>query len=240
MSKIQIVDLHVTGDTEKFSDSLKFEVHFECIEPVKEAIEFKVVYVGKADDNQYDQELDKVELDDVPVGMFKFTLECSAPDSGKIPPDDLLGVTVILICGSYKGKEFVRVGYYVHVTYEDQALIEDPPLFPVYEKLTRQLMVDAPRVTHFAIPWDDVNTDDFIIGTDEADPIRQYMKDANEYMKEMEARLDASKSANADEGNGDAQHLTDTDTNPINNGNNMNVHSNIEDNGTNEDQFMLF
>ncbi len=44
--------------------------------------------------------------------------EGNAPDVNRIPPDDLLGVTVVLLTCSYKGNEFIRIGYYVNVDYK--------------------------------------------------------------------------------------------------------------------------
>ena len=71
-----------------------------------------------------------------------------------IPPEDLLGVTVVLITCSYKEKEFIRVGYYVNNGYDDQALQEDPPPKPVYDRIMRNVLAEKPRVTRFNIDWD--------------------------------------------------------------------------------------
>lgn len=43
-----------------------------------------------------------------------FRAQVDAPDVSLIPPNDLLGVTVVLLTCSYRGKEFIRVGYYVN------------------------------------------------------------------------------------------------------------------------------
>lgn len=42
--------------------------------------------------------------------------QTAAPSPEKIPDGNLLGVTVVLITCSYKGREFVRIGYYVNNT----------------------------------------------------------------------------------------------------------------------------
>ncbi len=46
-----------------------------------------------------------------------FARQADAPDPSRIPAADLLGVTVVLLIGSYKDKEFIRVGYYVNNSY---------------------------------------------------------------------------------------------------------------------------
>lgn len=43
------------------------------------------------------------------VGGYKIVFQADAPDSRRIPPHDLLGVTVILLSCFYKEKEFIRV-----------------------------------------------------------------------------------------------------------------------------------
>jgi len=70
-----------------------------------------VVYVGSAESDQHDQELESVLVGPVPVGMNKFVLHTKAPSADNIPITDLLGVTVVLITCSYKDQEFIRVGY---------------------------------------------------------------------------------------------------------------------------------
>lgn len=41
-------------------------------------------------------------------------IQVDPPDVNKIPKQDLLGVTVILLTCAYRNREFVRVGYYVN------------------------------------------------------------------------------------------------------------------------------
>jgi hypothetical protein len=44
-------------------------------------------------------------------------LTAPAPTPSLIPEEDVLGATVVLVCCSYKGHEFIRVGYWVNNTY---------------------------------------------------------------------------------------------------------------------------
>lgn len=55
-----------------------------------------------------------------------------------MPANDVLGVTVVLLTCSFMDKEFIRVGYYVNNEYADEALKNDQPPQPVYEKIVRQ------------------------------------------------------------------------------------------------------
>lgn len=67
---------------------------------------------------------------------------CLFPLSCRIPFGDLLGSTVLLLTCSYKGKEFVRVGYYVNIEYTDPELAEQnpPPNPPRIDLLQRNIM----------------------------------------------------------------------------------------------------
>ena len=94
------------------------------------------------------------QLTSSPYVPSSFPLKADPPNPDLIPPEDLLGVTVVLITCSYKEKEFIRVGYYVNNGYDDQALQEDPPPKPVYDRIVRNVLAEKPRVTRFNIDWD--------------------------------------------------------------------------------------
>ena len=87
-------------------------------------------------------------------GSYRFVFEGNPPDPSKIPVDDLLGVTVILLTCSYQDKEFIRIGYYVNVGYSDPELNENPPEVPDLSRLSRSILIDHPRVTRFAVDFD--------------------------------------------------------------------------------------
>jgi histone chaperone ASF1 len=53
----------------------------------------------------------------VPVGLNKFVLQADPPDPARLPPDEVIGVTVVLVTCSYCEKEFVRIGFYVNNEY---------------------------------------------------------------------------------------------------------------------------
>ncbi len=142
-------------------------------------LEFKIIYVGSAEAVEFDQTLDQIVVDAVPKGQYKFLFEVNPwnfsfqtlqilsyiiclfqqadpPNIAKIPANDAVGVTVVLITANFKGQEFVRIGYYVNNEYEDPELRDNPPPEPNFNKLVRTIAADQPRVTKFKINWDSV------------------------------------------------------------------------------------
>jgi len=121
MAAIIVTNVEVRNNPAKFTDPFVFDITFEAIAPgIKEELEWTLLYVGSADDSECDQELDSVFVGPVSVGKNKFTFEAPAADFTKIPRQDILGVTVILLTCSYKGSEFIRVGYYINNEYDGE------------------------------------------------------------------------------------------------------------------------
>ncbi|KAG0145370.1 hypothetical protein CROQUDRAFT_658824 [Cronartium quercuum f. sp. fusiforme G11] len=168
MSIVNITDIAVLHNPAKFTDPYQFKITFECIAPLEDDIEWKLIYVGSAENTDKDQELDTCMVGPVPVGVNSFAFEAAAPDPSRIPASDLVGLTVILLTASYKNKEFVRVGYYVNTEYDDpelralysesdlvsEEMIKARPNPPIVSKLVRNVLAEKPRVTRFKITWD--------------------------------------------------------------------------------------
>ncbi len=91
-------------------------------------LEFKLIYVGSADDETKDQVLDEVLLGPVETGNYRFVFQvcfvrlqavflsslssssvttnsqADAPDPALIPSKDIVGVTVVLLTCSYQNQ----------------------------------------------------------------------------------------------------------------------------------------
>mmetsp|Transcript_21946 Transcript_21946/g.37496 ORF Transcript_21946/g.37496 Transcript_21946/m.37496 type:complete len:197 (-) Transcript_21946:394-984(-) len=155
MACVNITNVSVLDNPARFDNPFQFEVAFECIAPLADDIEWKLVYVGSAESDQYDQMLDSVLVGPMAVGGYKIVFQADPPNPNKIPANDLLGVTVILLSCYYKEREFIRVGYYVNTEYDTAELNEAPPEQPVFERIVRNILVDKPRVTRYQIDWSD-------------------------------------------------------------------------------------
>lgn len=116
-------------------------------------LEWKVIYVGNAEDSSCDQTLEEVMVGPVPVGINRFVLQANAPNPNMISNQDLIGVTVILITCSFMDHKFVQIGYYVNNEYSEPYEPENPPNPVEISKLYRNILHDQPRVTRFAIDW---------------------------------------------------------------------------------------
>lgn len=155
MARVHVCNVLVGDNPSKFLSNLEFEIMFESLDDLAEDLEWKIIYVGSAESEDYDQILDTVYVGPIPEGRHKFVFLADAPDPKKIPTADIVGVTVVLLTCSYKKQEFIRVGYYVSIAYEDPELVENPPSEPDLSKLKRNILADKPRVTKFKINWDD-------------------------------------------------------------------------------------
>ncbi|GIM08151.1 hypothetical protein Vretimale_12219 [Volvox reticuliferus] len=152
---VSVLSVRPLNNPGLFVDPLAFEIEYEAVTSLQQDLVWKLVYVGSADSDRYDQELENVEVGPVMAGTFKFVLEANPPNPHRIPADDLVGVTVILLTCSYRDKEFIRVGYYVNNDYLDEELRENPPEQPRTDRLQRVILDEHPRVTRYAIPFDD-------------------------------------------------------------------------------------
>ncbi|CAA0832997.1 Histone chaperone ASF1B [Striga hermonthica] len=151
MSAVNVKDVTVLGNPAPFVDPFQFEISYECLTPLKDDLEWKLVYVGSAEDETYDQVLESVLVGPINVGNYRFIFQADPPDPSKIREEDIIGVTVLLLTCSYQGQEFIRVGYYVNNDYEDEKLREEPPQKVLIDKIQRNILVDKPRVTKFPI-----------------------------------------------------------------------------------------
>lgn len=88
MSSINVLNIIVLNPIARFKDAFQFEIVFECLSELKNGklirklynsllldIEWKVIYIGSAEDDSYDQVLDSVLIGPLQVGSMKFILE---------------------------------------------------------------------------------------------------------------------------------------------------------------------
>ncbi|KAI8995007.1 histone chaperone [Pilobolus umbonatus] len=153
MSLVNILNIQVLDNPTAFNNPFQFEITFECNAPLKDDLEWRMIYVGAAESSEYDQVLDSIMVGPIPVGVNKFIFSADAPKIELLPTKDLLEVTVVLLSCLYNDKEFVRVGYYVNNEYTEEELRENPPEQVHIDKLQRNILADRPKVTRYTIDW---------------------------------------------------------------------------------------
>ncbi|KAJ7938434.1 histone chaperone, partial [Mycena leptocephala] len=153
MSIVTIRNVEFINNPAKFSDVYRFRVTFDCIASLPDDLEWKLIYVSSPGNEELDQELDDCLVGPVPSGVNSFEFEGSPPDPSKIPAEDVLGVAALILTGSYKDQEFVRVGYYQNTEYDNEEMKETPPANIMFHRLVRDISA-KPRVTRFQIKWD--------------------------------------------------------------------------------------
>lgn len=155
MSIVTLTNITVLDNPTKATNPFQFDITFECIAALAQDLEFKIIYVGSAEDDKYDQVLDAIMVGPVPPGINKFVFQAEAPNFAAIPAAEVLGVTVVLIVCSYAGREFIRVGYYLNNEYETEEMRLSPPESLCLERVVRNILAERPRVTKIPIQWDD-------------------------------------------------------------------------------------
>ena len=150
MSLVNVLNVIVKQSKTAFTDDIAFEIFFEAIKPLQHSLTWRIVYIGQASTDEFDQVLEEAEVDCEQAARMRFELKGHPPAVQKLPAGDIVGVTAILLTCSYNGThEFFRVGYYVNNAYAEDELNENPPPQPIIEKLTRHILVEKPRVTKF-------------------------------------------------------------------------------------------
>jgi histone chaperone ASF1 len=165
---VNVLNVEVLNNPTSIDSHLQFQITFECLEPgVTEPLEWSVIHTillkGNTNDT-IDTELDSVEVGPVRVGKNKFVFDVPPPDVKDIPRDELLDMTGLVLAGAYRGKVFIRVGYFTRVEFPFELELgqDERPILPDvidYSQLIRNVASDKPRVTRYIIPWDNQGDD---------------------------------------------------------------------------------
>uniref|UniRef100_A0A673VC13 Anti-silencing function 1B histone chaperone n=1 Tax=Suricata suricatta TaxID=37032 RepID=A0A673VC13_SURSU len=77
MAKVSVLNVAVLENPSPFHSPFRFEISFECSEDLADDLEWKIIYVGSAESEEFDQILDSVLVGPVPAGrhMFVFQLQ---------------------------------------------------------------------------------------------------------------------------------------------------------------------
>lgn len=153
MAAITVTNVRVLNNPAMFKDPFKFEITFECLTPLPDDLEWKIIYVGSSENSSFDQVLDSVLIGPLQYGTMRFVFEAEGPDINKIPAEEIVGITAVILTCSYWDQEFFRIGYYANNQYSEPELMENLPPVPIPEKIQRSILADRPRISRFPINW---------------------------------------------------------------------------------------
>lgn len=90
-SKVILDNISVKNNPALFQDSIELDITFTALDAIPSLLEWRVIYVGSAKNEEYDQVLEEFEIGPIPEeSTMKFTVECAAPDFARIPRDELI------------------------------------------------------------------------------------------------------------------------------------------------------
>ena len=141
---IKICKVEVLENPCNFLQPFQFKITFIAGENLNtNEYEFKIVYVGSAESKDFDQILLSEPLGSYCKGQHDLIL-CSAPvDPEKIPKEELVAPSIVLLVGYHNQKQFFQVGYLVVKEYLDD---EEPATITKYDKLQRRILEDFARI----------------------------------------------------------------------------------------------
>ena len=77
MSLVNVLNVIVKQSKTPFSAQIGFQIYFESVRPLKHSLTWRVIYIGQAANDQYDQVLEDAEMDCDVAGRMEFELNVS-------------------------------------------------------------------------------------------------------------------------------------------------------------------
>ena len=77
MSLVNVLNVIVKQNKQNFTDPIQFEIFFESVKNLKHSLTWRIIYIGQASNDEYDQILEEAEMDCEVAGRMTFTLEVS-------------------------------------------------------------------------------------------------------------------------------------------------------------------
>lgn len=141
---IKVCNVKVLENPSNFLQPFQFKITFTADEDLKnDEYEWKIVYVGSAESKDFDQVLLSESLGFYSKGQHDLILRSTSIDPVKIPKDELLAPSIVLLVGYHKNKQFFQVGYLVVKEYLDD---EEPDVITEYDKLQKTIVEDFTRI----------------------------------------------------------------------------------------------
>uniref|UniRef100_A0A0D9R207 Anti-silencing function 1B histone chaperone n=2 Tax=Primates TaxID=9443 RepID=A0A0D9R207_CHLSB len=169
MAKVSVLNVAVLENPSPFHSPFRFEISFECSEALADDLEWKIIYVGSAESEEFDQILDSVLVGPVPAGrhMFVFQVRKKHPLLPEIP-QSASGIKSSSLCHTVHAQALRGPGFPRGTVKLHRRLRQENRLNPEGPQLQRNILASNPRVTRFHINWD--NTTDRLEAIETQDP----------------------------------------------------------------------
>ena len=154
MASIQLNEIRLLGlNPTLYTTPLQFSFSCAVIEELPEALEVRFVWVGSGNTAAYDQVLETLLIGPLFVGINEFVTDVAPPQWDLFPVTDILGDTLLLVSLLYSEREFLRVGYWVHVAYVSDYDNTHPPQTICIDRINR--LLSSPTIIYMGeIPQD--------------------------------------------------------------------------------------
>ena len=96
MSLCLITGIVVQNNPSPVSAPFSFDIRFECLKNLEGVFDWKVIYVGSANDPSYDQIIESFEMDNLSTGVMQFQIQAPPPDFSKIPQEEIVGKLLVI------------------------------------------------------------------------------------------------------------------------------------------------
>lgn len=101
MAQVHINNIIVHNNPTPILSPFQFEITFECFKNLPGNFDWRIVYLGSPNNSSFDQIIDEFDMNGIQAGVMTFNTDSNHPDFSKIPAQDVLGTTAIVISVSY-------------------------------------------------------------------------------------------------------------------------------------------
>ena len=77
MSLVNVLNVIVKQSKTAFTDPIEFDIFFESVRSLKHSLTWRIIYIGQASTDTYDQILEDADMDCAQAGRMTFTLSVS-------------------------------------------------------------------------------------------------------------------------------------------------------------------
>jgi len=77
MSLVNVLNVIAKQSKTPFLSNISFDIYFESVRSLKHSLTWRIIYIGQAANDEYDQILEEAEMDCEVAGRMQFTLDVS-------------------------------------------------------------------------------------------------------------------------------------------------------------------